>query len=43
MPRISLGKKLIIGGLALVIIPLLGLGAFSVLWSAKSMEQMARG
>ena len=43
MGRISLGKKLIIGGLALVIVPLLALGAFSVLWSANSMEHMARG
>ena len=43
MTRISLGKKLVFGGLALVLVPLLALGAFSVLWSAKSMEDMARG
>ena len=42
MRRISLGKKLIFGGLALLILPLLGVGAFSVYWSSAAMEGMAR-
>jgi len=41
MAHFSLGKKLVIGGLLLLIVPLLGVGAFSVLWSSSSMEQQA--
>lgn len=41
MAHLSLGKKLVIGGLFLLIIPLLGVGIFSVLWSSSSMEQQA--
>jgi methyl-accepting chemotaxis protein len=41
MRRITLGKKIIIGGVALAALPLLGLGLFSVLWSSAAMEQMA--
>jgi methyl-accepting chemotaxis protein len=42
MKRIRLGKKLVLGGLALLILPLLGVGAFSVYWSAAAMERLAR-
>ena len=40
--RISLGKKLILGGLALLILPMISVGAFSVYWSSSSMEALAR-
>ncbi|MFZ7124715.1 MAG: methyl-accepting chemotaxis protein [Desulfobacterales bacterium] len=43
MKRFGLGKQLIIGGLVLLIVPLLGIGAFSVFWSSSSMEQYAGG
>jgi methyl-accepting chemotaxis protein len=43
MRRFSLGKKLVCGGIALVVLPLVGLGAFSVYWSTASMDRMARG
>jgi methyl-accepting chemotaxis protein len=42
MSRFSLGKKLVCGGLALLVLPLVGVGAFSVFWSSASMERMAR-
>ncbi len=42
MSRFSLGKKLVFGGLVLLALPLLGVGAFSVLWSSKAMERLAR-
>ncbi len=42
MHRISLGKKLVIGGLVLLALPLLGVGAFSVFWSSGAMERLAR-
>jgi methyl-accepting chemotaxis protein len=41
MTRFSLGKKLVGGGLVLLILPLLGLGAFSLIWSSAAMEKMA--
>ena len=41
MTQFSLGKKLIVGGLVLLLIPLLGVGIFSVLWSSSSMERQA--
>jgi methyl-accepting chemotaxis protein len=41
MRQFSLGKKLIVGGLVLLLIPLLGVGIFSVLWSSSSMEKQA--
>ncbi|MCU0595622.1 MAG: methyl-accepting chemotaxis protein [Desulfobacterota bacterium] len=40
--RISLGKKLLLGGLALVILPMFAVGAFSVYWASRSMEALAR-
>ncbi len=43
MSRISLGKKLVGGGLALLTLPLVGLGIFSVMWSTAAMERLARG
>jgi methyl-accepting chemotaxis protein len=42
MKGFSLGKKLVCGGLALLVLPLVGVGAFSVFWSSASMERMAR-
>lgn len=42
MMRISLGKKLILGGLCLLIVPMIAVGAFSVYWSSSSMETLAR-
>ncbi|MEJ5359109.1 MAG: methyl-accepting chemotaxis protein [Desulfobacterales bacterium] len=42
MRRVSLGKKLIIGGLLLLALPLIGVGAFSVFWSSNAMERLAR-
>jgi methyl-accepting chemotaxis protein len=39
--RISLGKKLILGGLALLVLPMVSVGAFSVYWSSSSMEALA--
>ena len=41
MGHFSLGKKLIVGGLLLLIVPLLGVGIFSVLWSSSAMERLA--
>jgi methyl-accepting chemotaxis protein len=41
MSKISLGKKLALGGILLVTLPLLGLGVFSVWWSSTAMEKMA--
>jgi methyl-accepting chemotaxis protein len=43
MRRFSLGKKLVCGGIVLVVLPLVGLGAFSVFWSTTAMDRMARG
>ena len=42
MKGFSLGKKLVCGGLALLVLPLVGVGVFSVFWSSASMERMAR-
>ncbi len=42
MSRISLGKKLVVGGLLLLILPLLAVGGFSVYWSSAGMERLAR-
>lgn len=41
MKRFGLGKQLIMGGLVLLIVPLLGIGAFSVFWSSSAMERYA--
>lgn len=41
MARFSLGKKLIIGGLVLVLVPLLVIGIFSLIWTSSSMERQA--
>jgi len=41
MAQFSLGKKLIVGGLVMLIVPLIAIGAFSVLWSSSSMERQA--
>ena len=43
MTRFSLGKKLVCGGLTLLVLPLAGLGVFSVMWSTAAMERLARG
>jgi len=39
--RISLEKKLVLGGLVLLILPMLAVGAFSVYWSSLSMESLS--
>ncbi len=41
--RFSLAKKLIIGGLALVLIPLLGVGIYSYQKSSASMAELGQG
>lgn len=42
MSNISLGKKLIFGGLILLILPMAAVGVFSVYWASFSMESFAK-
>jgi len=40
MKRLTLRSKLILGGMVMVVIPLLVVGAFSVFWSSKAMNEL---
>ncbi|MBN1105137.1 MAG: Cache 3/Cache 2 fusion domain-containing protein [Deltaproteobacteria bacterium] len=42
MKSTGLGTKLLVGGLALLIIPLCALGVFTVQWASKSMDSLER-
>jgi methyl-accepting chemotaxis protein len=41
MKKMGLGKQIILGGIILLIIPLLAVGLFSVYWSSSAMEDNA--